>query len=208
MGLLDIIRFMRKKKPSQVASQRGEADLDGLLQEAIAEYNSSSYDKAELILREIIKVHPNSAEAHYYLGLVLEQVSREEDFETLEEAMGEFRKVISLVPNHVDSRIRLGALNLKGGFFEGAIRELEEAISIDPSSAEAHAALGEAFYRISLAKEVRVEHPTGLGATTDFRGAKEYLEKALGEFNTALELDEGLAGRISPMVERIKAKLR
>jgi tetratricopeptide (TPR) repeat protein len=208
MGLFDIIRIKKNRKPNRSAPQQSQADFRELLEEAISEYNASRYDKAEPILREVVKAHPDSAEAHYYLGLVLERASEEEDFESLEEAMGEYRKVISLMPNHVDSRIRLGALNLKGGFFEGAVRELEEAISVDPGSAEAHAMLGEAFYRISLAKEVRVEHPTGLGATTDFKGAKEYLEKALSEFDTALRLDEGLVGRISPIVERIKAKLR
>jgi tetratricopeptide (TPR) repeat protein len=172
-------------------------------------YNSGDYGKAEDEFRRILRVNPGHREARYYLGRIYEhKVQNDDDFETIEEAMSEYQEAIKIDPNYVDARIRLGGLYVKSGFYEGAMRELEEALRINPDSPEAHAAMGNACYTIGTGKEVKVEHPAGVGATSDFRGAKEYYKKAIEEFNRAIKLAPALSDKLQPLIERASQKVK
>ncbi len=140
--------------------------------------------------------------------LFISGIKDDEDFENIEGAMIAFREVVRADTSHIDARIRLGMLNLKSGFYESALRELEEVLNIAPESAQAHAGLGEAFYTIALGKEVKIEHPTGLGATRDIKGSKDYFKRVLEEFNKAISLDKKMSERLSKTVSRAERNIK
>jgi hypothetical protein len=46
-----------------------------------------------------------------------------------------------------------------------------------------------------------------MGATSDFRGAKEYYKKAIEEFDQAIKLEPSLAQKLQPLIEKAGRKM-
>jgi len=211
MGILSFL-FGNKKSDNAAAyadERRETLDVKELFQSAVSSFAEGAYDLAEQGFAGVLEIDADHVDSHYYLGRILEErASGEDDFDAVEGAMDRYREVLAGNPNHLDARIRLGMLNIRGGFYEGALRELDEAVRIDPQSPIAHAKLGKAHYAIAIAREVKVEHPTGLGATTDFKGSKEGFKRALDELRRAIKLDNDLEEELSPMMERIGKRVK
>ncbi|MGE5445257.1 MAG: tetratricopeptide repeat protein [Ignavibacteriales bacterium] len=208
MGILDSV-FGKKneEKIKEPVKVQPVDDSISLFNSGVQFYDSGNYERAEDELRKLLRLNPGHKQAHYYLGRICEsRMQGDDDFETMEEAMNKYQEAIKVDPNYIDAHIRLGGLYVKSGFYEGAMRELEEALRINPSSAEAHAAMGDACYTIGIGKEIKVEHPAGVGATSDFRGAKEYYKKAVEEFNEAIKLSPHLADKLQPLIQRARQK--
>jgi tetratricopeptide (TPR) repeat protein len=96
-------------------------------------------------LREMIRVNPNDAEAHYNLGSLLMNLQR------YDEAEKELREAIKIDPNYVLAHFNLGVLLKNLQRYDEAEKELREAIRIDPSFAEAH-------YNLELLTRAKTEH--------------------------------------------------
>jgi len=47
-----------------------------------------------------------------------------------------------------------------------------------------------------------------MGATSDFRGAKEYFKKAIDEFNQAIEIEPSLAQKLQPLIEKASQRVK
>ncbi len=204
MGILESI-FSKKneEKGNERSKKKPVEDTDFLFKSGVRFYIEENYEKAEFEFRRVLMLHAEHLEAHYYLGKIYEsKIQNDEDFDTMEEAMNEYQEVLKIDPSYVKARVSLGRIYLRSGFYEGAIRELEEALRIHPDSPEAHAVMGEALYTIGAGRAVKVEHPSGMGATSDFRGAKEYFKKAIDEFNQAIELEPSLAQKLQPLIEK------
>ena len=90
-------------------------------------------------LRKMLESAPQSADAHFNLGVALRRAGK------LDDAIVEYRQAISL--NSRDSRYRnmLGAALRAAGKTEEAIAELRSAIALDPENATAHSNLGNLF---------------------------------------------------------------
>jgi tetratricopeptide (TPR) repeat protein len=88
------------------------------------------------VLRRQLEAAPQSADAHFNLGVALRRAGK------LDDAIAEYRKAISL--NSRDSRYRnmLGAALRAAGKPEEAIEQLRSAIALDPENATAHSNLG------------------------------------------------------------------
>ena len=79
--------------------------------------------------RDAIRLKPDFAEAQNNLGLVLTQSGDDEA------AIAAFREAVRLAPSWAEAHDNLGAA-LTPADVAGAIRELEKALELDPSSAE------------------------------------------------------------------------
>lgn len=66
---------------------------ESMLEEGIRNYNMSNFGKAERCFAAEIKAHPKNADAHYMLGNVLAELSREK------EAIQEYNQSLSLDPH-------------------------------------------------------------------------------------------------------------
>jgi tetratricopeptide (TPR) repeat protein len=88
--------------------------------------------------REAVRLRPNFAEAQNNLGLVLTQADEDEA------AMAAFRQAIRISPNYAEAHANLGAALIPTDG-EQAIRELEKAVSLEPSSVKAQFNLATAY---------------------------------------------------------------
>jgi len=183
--------------------------------EAVALYESGRTQEAEDRLSALVgEVSGRElARCHYVLGLIAESrlgAPVDDDFDEVEEAMIHYREALRIEPSNFDARLRLSMLCARSGFFEDAVREMEEAVRTAPHNGHVRAKAAELYYVLSAAKEVKVGHPTGLGATTDFKGAKRYIELARAEVEAALGCTPSLMDQeeFAALRERIEATYR
>lgn len=129
-GAIAGLRELSAKYP-----QRADApNLIGLL------LGRKGADPSEVLaeFREAYRLRPDYAEAHNNAGLVLAQTDE------TDKAIAEFREAIRIRPDYGEAHGNLGAA-LMITDVEGAIPELEKAVTLDPSSVEAQFNLAEAY---------------------------------------------------------------
>ena len=97
---------------------------------ALLNAESQSYDRAERELKEVIRSEPDSARAHYALGMLLVHLGRSE------EALSEFRRVLEIDPQDGDTHYQLGVL-LASQDSAAAQQHLETALEKIPHHASA-----------------------------------------------------------------------
>ena len=88
--------------------------------------------------REAVRLRPDFAEAHNNIGLVLAQESNDSA------AIAEFREALRIRPDYSDAHANLGAA-LIATDTETAVRELERAVALAPSSLKAQFNLAVAY---------------------------------------------------------------
>src|SRR5437762_884571 len=97
-------------------------------------------DAAVSEFREALRINPQYAQAHYYLGAALFELDNGVD-----EALVELREAIRLNPENAEAHNTLGLALLEQGSVDEAMREYREVLRIDPQYAEAHYNLGNAL---------------------------------------------------------------
>ncbi len=85
-------------------------------------------EKASDAYRQAIRLRPDSAEAHYSLGMALHQLDR------LDEAIESYRHAIRLQPELAEAHSDLGVAQIEVGQAEHAIGNLNRAIALDPAT--------------------------------------------------------------------------
>lgn len=211
MGLFSLFKNKKTDKDSGVESKMQDVveHVDRFFVSALKYFEGGSYRNAEEKFQDILQIDPNNAKAHFYLGMLYEiSVENDAEFENVEQSMIEYKLAFELDPKHMDARIRLAMLNLKGGFFEESLRGLEEAIAISDNYAEAHAKLGEACFRIGLKKESKTRPPTDNDASTNFKEAEKYFKRAMDEFIKAISIDSSYSDKLSSFMSRLRKILR
>ncbi len=92
-------------------------------------------EQAEALLREGLRRHPDYLSAHIVLGRCLA------DRSAADEAVSEFRYVLSVDPQNLIALRSLGELATEGGRREEAARWYRELLAVDPMNEEARQAL-------------------------------------------------------------------
>jgi tetratricopeptide (TPR) repeat protein len=121
-------------------------------------------DSSEVLaeFREAVRLRPDFAQAHNNIGLVLTQSGDDEA------ALAAFREAIKIRPNYADAHANLGATLIPTDG-EQAIRELEKAVALEPTSVKAQFNLATAYgaspkygsaREIALLKKVIVMAPS------------------------------------------------
>ncbi len=101
-------------------------------------------------LRRAIAAHPDQAEAHNVLGLMLGRKGADSA-----EVAAEIREAIRLRPDYAEAQNNLGLVLLQAGDDAGAIAAFREAVRISPEYADAHDNLGAALTPTDAAEAVR-----------------------------------------------------
>ena len=96
-------------------------------------------DGAEQCLRRAIALAPDYVEAHYNLGLLLQQARR------AEEALAAYREALRVAPDHKRALNNLSDLLVDLDRVDEAIQCCRQAIALDPGYAKAHHNLGRAY---------------------------------------------------------------
>lgn len=126
--------------------------------------------------REAVRLRPDFAEAHNNIGLVLAQADDGAGATT------EFREAVRIQPNYVDALTNLGAALISTSADTGeAVRVLEKAVALAPTSLKAQFNLAEAYGADpSYGRPQEIEQLRKVVATEPhFPGAQFALGKAL-----------------------------
>ncbi len=102
----------------------------GRLGEAIAQF------------QEAILLRPDRAEAHNELGAALSAIPGR-----LDEAIAQYREALRLDPGYAPAWRNLGAASFNQGDIAGAVEAFQDAVRLQPDSADAHYTLGLALSR-------------------------------------------------------------
>jgi tetratricopeptide (TPR) repeat protein len=139
------------------------------------------YGPAMAEYRRAIEEDPaNAAEAHYRIGVLSNQLGNSEG------AVQEFRAALQLDPNHAEARKAVVAFYVNQGVtarqqhqLDGALRDLQEAVKVDPGSSMAHLELGQAYEEGGRLAEAVQEYQAAVSADAKNLTAQLHLGQAL-----------------------------
>ena len=110
-------------------------------------YLESKFTEAESLLKQSLATQPNQTGAAYYLALTYDAMGDDE------RAVPIFRDLLKRNPQHAPSYVKLGGILVRQHQYEEAQRDLEQAVSLDPNSVEAHYQLGVVLRRVGKSAE-------------------------------------------------------
>jgi tetratricopeptide (TPR) repeat protein len=167
-----------------------------LLGEGIAE-------RAEVVLRRAMQLHPADFWVHFELGGLLEKRGQQDPVAVLEERVGHLRAAVAARPQSAPAHNNLGVALYDKKDLEGAIASYRQALKLDPKHARADNNLGNALkdkgdvkgamacYRKALALDPKYALAHYNLGTALY--AKKDLEGAIACFHRALALEPKLA---------------
>lgn len=139
------------------------------------------------------KASPTSWTAHDNLGIFLTRAGR------IDEAIVEYQKMLSLVPNETRARVSLADDFRTKGDLSDAIAQLRIVTSIKPDSPEAHNELGNALLagddlddaqiEFHRAVELRPDFPAAYDGLATITAKQGHMDDAVGYLQTALNAD-------------------
>jgi Flp pilus assembly protein TadD len=148
------------------------------------------FTQAKPEIESYTRLHSEDSQAHYLLGITYRHLNEDEQAEE------ELRKAAALDAGNYDLRVNLGAVLLKNGKFNEAIRCLQKALETKPEEKEAHYLLARAYRAANLPQLAKSEdskvQSIELADVVDQRAVLlgETAQKAfeLGEFQKAAGL--------------------
>jgi TolB-like protein/Tfp pilus assembly protein PilF len=102
-------------------------------------------------LKHVIRLHPNSAEAHRLYGMILMCLDRRD------EAIEETEKALELDPLSLIANRQLGLVLCSARLYDKAIEALQKALELDPHFSAAHLTLGCAYLAKGMHEEALAE---------------------------------------------------
>jgi superkiller protein 3 len=130
-------------------------------------YLQSRFSEAETSLKQSLEAQPNQVAAAYYLALTYNATGEDD------RAIPIFRDLLKKNPQHVPSYVKLGGILVREHEYEEAQRNLEQALSLDPNSVEAHYQLGLVFRRLGRATESEAQFAESRRLETEQRAQKD-----------------------------------
>jgi tetratricopeptide (TPR) repeat protein len=156
-------------------------------------YEKDLFKEAIVEFREAIRINPDYAQAHNFLGVVLAKMGQ------LDEAIACYKRSIECDSDFFLPHNNLGVALRKKGDLRGAIACYKQAIERDPTSALAHYNLGYLLYDIGQLDEALAEyrqvvhlepydgdHHSVLGKCLHKMG---HLDEAISEYREAIRLE-------------------
>jgi superkiller protein 3 len=110
-------------------------------------YLESKFTEAESLLEQSLATQPQQISAAYYLALTYDAMGDDD------RAIPTFRNLLKSNPQHAPSFVKLGGILVRQHQYEEAQRDLEQAVSLDPTSVEAHYQLGVVLRRMGKSAE-------------------------------------------------------
>jgi superkiller protein 3 len=130
-------------------------------------YLQSKFSEAETSLRQSLEAQPNQVAAAYYLALTYNAMGDDD------RAIPIFRDLLKKNPQHVPSYVKLGGILVREHQYEEAQHNLEQAVSLDPNSVEAHYQLGLVLRRLGKSAESETQFAESRRLETEQRAQKD-----------------------------------
>ena len=155
----DVLSAMERHEQAAAAYQRAVALGGGLkpdqlwpllLLQASALESADKWPQAKAVLQQALRVAPDQAPVLNFLGYA--QLERGEDLEAAEAMI---RRAVALAPDDASITDSLGWALFKRGRTDEAIQLLEQAAKGDPTQAEIHEHLGDAYFTAGRRFEAR-----------------------------------------------------
>jgi tetratricopeptide (TPR) repeat protein len=150
---VELARILREHCPDLVREPSPQVKLTDegqkILTRGMEYYKARNYQKARESFTEAVRIMPEEAQAHYYLGLTNALLG------LTQESLEACRKAVTLKPETYSWR-EVGSAYAKLGRGQEAVEALKEAIAVNQSDSQAHYQLGETYVQldqINLAKE-------------------------------------------------------
>ena len=174
----------------------GDRPPDARIEEAARIAAEGDHDTAARLLREVVAADPDNAEAHFRLGVLLEDARDDKA------AVESLATAVKLDPKLIDAYLALGSAYLRLEDRRSAFLAFNEAARLDPNSASAWFNLGVMYYldgkhdtavdALRKARSLRPDDPGiqfRLGMAEMNQGS---MRDAKLSFNAALKLDPSL----------------
>src|SRR5678809_883213 len=114
--------------------------------------------RANIELKNALRLDPNSADAHYVAGMLAERDERWVD------AIGHYSAVVEKTPGYRDAYVRLARLSLWTQAPEKALELAEQALQHAPGDAEGLAARGAAWVQLGDMEAAKRDAKAALAA--------------------------------------------
>ncbi len=183
-----------KINPQQLRRRRKLTPESVELVTRVWEESAPITDPEELVVawQEVVEAHPDDPEAHYNLGVALDEVGRSE------EALREYQATIRLDPNYFPALYNLGNNFARLQQFDEAIEMFNRAILVDGDYAPAHFMLGVAYFESGRFNDAIVATRQGLDIDPDDESAHyniAFWTFRQGEYRGALDRCEDVITR-------------
>lgn len=147
------VRANAQQSPAKVSVERDQG---------IKLYKQGQTQAAIKILKEVVKQHPDDADAWYFLGLAYYADS------SIWLARVAFERLLSLRPDSVDANAKLAYALILANEPERATAMARHAIELDDQSPEPHYAIAEASFRLGEYPKALEEAQKALKLNPDF----------------------------------------
>jgi len=171
--VLSVVYLFFLISPGYVSGQQPEPLADTA--RGIQLYQQGDATGAIKILKEIVKNHPDDADAWYYLGLAFNSQG------LFGEARPRFERLIQLRPDSADAHAKLAYALILANETQKAITMGQRALALGVESPEAHYAIAEANLRLNSPEKAVEEAEAALMVSPDFLPA--LITKSLAHFS-------------------------
>ena len=138
-------------------------------------------DQAAIQFTEVLKIIPDSADAHNNLGLALQNLGR------IEEGMAHCQEALRLKPDFAEAHSNLGLAFQQRGRFEEAMAHYQEALRIKPDFAKAHYNLGLVWQLQGRSQQAMTSYGEALRLDPEYAEAHNNLGRAFYDLGRAEE---------------------
>ena len=111
-------------------------DLNKKSRLALEYLQAGDLQRAEHLLRGIIKAGPKNFEAHYYLANILQDLGRDE------EAVKSYQKAMKINPDFPGAYYNIGTILKEKGDSDEALIYFQKALELDPACADVYNSIG------------------------------------------------------------------
>jgi len=125
----------------------------------------SKFEKAEILLKKLVKIDPSNYKAHTNIGVICIKLNK------LDEAEKCFNKVVKLKPDFDLGYYNLGTTQEKIGKIKDAENNFKKAIDISPDYVEAHTSLGTLYLGINNLNDAKLHLQKAIDLKPNFSEA-------------------------------------
>jgi tetratricopeptide (TPR) repeat protein len=131
-----------------------DADARAYIDRGIEAYKKNYDGEAAEAFEQAVRLDPNSAEAHYRLGLAYAALGRDEDAErSFEAAVKEYKKAADVDEESPDAQYYLGLAYAKLGKWDEAVKSFKRSVRDEPEDTDRYYELGVAHSKLAQYRE-------------------------------------------------------